>query len=360
VNAVAADTLDFELPDALSASEPPEARGIGRDGVRLMATRAADDSVVHTSFRSLGDHLSAGDVLVVNSSATVNAAFDARIEDGRGAGSHVVVHLSAPIGEDRWAIELRRLAAIGRGTEPLPDARAGSAIRLRGGAIAVLLGPFAQRGGPGAGVRLWTAHLSIGEMHEYARRWGRPIRYSYVPLTWPIEYYQTVFADEPGSAEMPSAGRAFTREMVRDLERRGVQFVSVLLHAGVASAEVDEPPAPERFHVDSRAAADVNDARSKGGRVIAVGTTVVRALESTGNGEGRVQPGAGWTDHVVGPDQPVRTVDGLLTGFHAPRASHLAMLESIATRQHLEVAYGEALRRGYLWHEFGDLHLILR
>jgi S-adenosylmethionine:tRNA ribosyltransferase-isomerase len=209
-------------------------------------------------------------------------------------------------------------------------------------------------------VRLWTAHLSIGEMHEYARRWGRPIRYSYVPLTWPIEYYQTVFADEPGSAEMPSAGRAFTREMVRDLERRGVQFVSVLLHAGVASAEADEPPAPERFHVDSRAAADVNDARSKGGRVIAVGTTVVRALESTGNGEGRVQPGAGWTDHVVGPDQPVRTVDGLLTGFHAPRASHLAMLESIATRQHLEVAYGEALRRGYLWHEFGDLHLILR
>jgi S-adenosylmethionine:tRNA ribosyltransferase-isomerase len=181
-----------------------------------------------------------------------------------------------------------------------------------------------------------------------------------VPFAWPIEYYQTVFADEPGSVEMPSAGRAFTREMVHELELRGVQFASVLLHAGVASAEADEAPAPERFRVDGRTADAVNRARDRGARVIAVGTTVVRALESTAGGDGLVRAGAGWTDHVTGPDRPVRTIDGLLTGLHAPRASHLAMLESIASRRHLEIAYGEALDRGYLWHEFGDLHLILQ
>jgi S-adenosylmethionine:tRNA ribosyltransferase-isomerase len=357
VSALAVDTLAFELPDSLSASEPPEARGVGRDGVRLVVTRASDDSVAHTTFRSLPDHLRAGDALVVNRSATMNAAFDGRIEDGRGAGSRVVVHLSAPLVADRWAIEVRRFE--GTGTAPLARAQAGSRVRLRGGAVATLLSPYAHRG-DGSGVRLWTASLSANDVHDYARRWGRPIRYSYVPMAWPIEYYQTVFAAEPGSVEMPSAGRAFTREIVHALELRGVRFASVLLHAGVASAEADEPPTPERFRVEARAAEVVNEARARGARVIAVGTTVVRALESTTRDDGLVMPGAGWTYHVVGPDSPVRTIDGLLTGLHAPRASHLAMLESMASRRHLEIAYGEAIARGYRWHEFGDLHLILR
>jgi S-adenosylmethionine:tRNA ribosyltransferase-isomerase len=322
-----------------------------------MVTRVADDSVVHTTFRSIADHLRAGDVLVVNRSATMSAAFDGRVEDGRGAGDRIVVHLSAPISGDRWAIELRRLEA--KGTAPLAEAQAGSTIRLRGGAIAVLHSPFAHRGG--AGVRLWNARLSVTDVHAYARRWGRPIRYSYVPQAWPIEYYQTIFADEPGSVEMPSAGRAFTLETVRDLERGGISFASVLLHAGVASAESDEPPFPERFRVGAGAAARVNEVRSGGdGRVIAVGTTVVRALESAVGEDGFVRPASGWTEHVIGADRPVRTLDGLLTGFHAPRASHLAMLESLASRSHIEMAYAEALGRGYLWHEFGDLHLIIR
>jgi S-adenosylmethionine:tRNA ribosyltransferase-isomerase len=207
--------------------------------------------------------------------------------------------------------------------------------------------------------RLWIAQLDIGlPIVDYLRRWGRPITYSYVERPFPLDAYQTVYADSAGSAEMPSAGRAFTRPMLACLRRSGVQLAKLVLHTGVASLELHERPYEEWYEVPLRTAERVRATKSRGGRVIAVGTTVVRALESSVDKNGDVVASRGWTDIVITPERGVRVVDGLLTGLHEPRATHLAMLEAIAGRDVIEKAYAEALGEGYLWHEFGDVHLI--
>ncbi|MFL5493540.1 MAG: S-adenosylmethionine:tRNA ribosyltransferase-isomerase [Gemmatimonadales bacterium] len=353
-------TLDFELPDALVAGEPPESRGLARDAVRLMVSAVAGDGIVHGRFRDFPEFLAPGDVLVVNTSATINAAIDAWREgpDGR---ERIELHLSTPLPDGRWVIELRRLTATG--TAPLFTARAGERVEVAGGANAMLREPFRPGGArpteQDARVRLWCAELTApaGVLAHFTAH-GSPIRYDYVRRRWPLSYYQTVFATEPGSAEMPSAGRAFTVEILERLKRSGVRIAPLVLHTGVASLEDDEPPYPERYRVSPATADLVNRARARGGRVIAVGTTVVRALETVASPDGWVRPGEGWTDLVVTPDRGIFAVDAMLTGLHAPRASHLAMLEAIAGRGHLELAYQAALRERYLWHEFGDLHLI--
>jgi S-adenosylmethionine:tRNA ribosyltransferase-isomerase len=193
----------------------------------------------------------------------------------------------------------------------------------------------------------------------YLATYGRPIRYGHVDHDWPLSAYQTVYADEPGSAEMPSAGRAFTPELITALVARGIGVSPIVLHAGVGSLEAGELPAPEPFRVPATTAARVNATRAQGGRVVAVGTTVVRALETAGDAQGVAHPGEGWTELVVTAERGVRVVDGLLTGWHEPAASHLLMLEAVAGRQMLDDAYRAALAGRYLWHEFGDLHLLL-
>ncbi|MEU9604403.1 S-adenosylmethionine:tRNA ribosyltransferase-isomerase [Streptomyces sp. NPDC048057] len=342
------------VPDALSARVPAEVRGAGRDDVRLLVSRG--ERVSHHSFRALPALLRAGDVLVVNTSATLPAAVN-----GRLGGVPVVVHFSTRGDDGRWAVELRSPDGAGS-SRRRPGGPAGAAVRLPGGARLVLVRPLA----PGAD-RLWWAEASVG-VPELLRRYGRPIRYAYTLRDQPLSAYQTVFAlpspDGAGSAEMPSAARPFTAGLVAELVSRGVQFAPVVLHTGVASAEAHEPPYPERYAVPATTAWLVNAARAGGGRVVAVGTTAVRALESSARGTGAggrgvVRPAAGWTDLVVTPERGVRVVDGLLTGLHEPAASHLLMLEAIAGRPALARAYEAALRGRYLWHEFGDVHLLL-
>lgn len=353
-------TLEFELPDALVAGEPPEARGLARDAVRLMVSRVADDSIIHRRFHDFPDFVAPGDVLVVNASATINAAIDAW-RHGLDGRERIELHLSTLQPDGRWVVELRRLTSAG--TSPLFTARKGEQIDLAGGAAAVLTEPFHPRAGNPIErddrVRLWSAELTCpGGVLAHFTDHGLPIRYDYVRRQWPLSYYQTVFAAEPGSAEMPSAGRAFTVEIVERLTSAGVHIVPVVLHAGVASLETDEAPDPERYRVSEATADLVNRARSAGACVIAVGTTVVRALETVAAPDGSVRPGEGWTDLVVTPERGVFAIDAILTGLHAPRASHLAMLETIAGRRHLEFTYRSALQHRYLWHEFGDLHLL--
>ncbi|WP_240506104.1 S-adenosylmethionine:tRNA ribosyltransferase-isomerase [Thermoactinospora rubra] len=321
---------DFALPDALSAHEPPEARGLRRDGVRLLVSRGT--SVAHHRFSDLPRLLEPGDLLVVNNSATLPAAI--RLD-------RMAVHFSTAQDDGSWLVELRRRTP--RGSEPYGGAAPGEWLPLPGRATLRLV----ERVTP----RLWRAVLDR-EVEPYLRRYGVPIRYSYVERDWPLEAYQTVFATVPGSAEMPSAGRPFTPELVAALVSAGVAIAPITLHTGVASPEKDEPPYAERFSVPETTARLVRLTREAGGRVVAVGTTVVRALE-TG------KP-SGWTTHVVTPETGVRFVDGLITGLHEPRSSHLQMLAAIAGEEALVRAYGEALREGYLWHEFGDSHLILR
>jgi S-adenosylmethionine:tRNA ribosyltransferase-isomerase len=374
----------------LAASRPPEARGLGRDGVRLLV--ATPDGMVHARFGDLPRFLSAGDLLVVNTSATIAAAVDGR----RGDGRPVVVHFSSPLdeetpwagapdgrppgeralcdrkpgglaqegmpggpagegapGETQWLVELRENAAA---TGPVTDAAPGESITLPAGGSLTLLRRYP---GPAA-IRMWAASVAAGgDVGAFLARRGQPIRYSYVPDPWPLPAYQTVFARTPGSAEMPSAGRPFTAGLVTDLVAAGVVIAPITLHAGVASLEAGEPPLPERFAVPEPTAELVNLTRAAGRRVLAVGTTCTRALESATDAGGTVHARHGWTDLVLGAGHPARVVSGLVTGWHDPEASHLALLEAVAGQELVRAAYLEAEKAGYLWHEFGDSCLLL-
>ncbi|MFI7353106.1 S-adenosylmethionine:tRNA ribosyltransferase-isomerase [Streptomyces avidinii] len=345
-----------DIPPHLVARIPAEQRGpgLGRDAVRLLVSRGAEQVSLH-AFRELPGLLRAGDVLVVNTSTTLAAAVDARL--GR---EDLVVHFSTRGDDGRWAVELRTPAGGGT-TRPHPGGPAGAVVELPDGGRLVLEEPLAA----GAD-RLWWARSRPGpyEVPALLGAHGRPIRYAYTERDQPLSAHQTVFAvpaaDGAGSAEMPSAGRPFTAELVARLVSRGVQFAPLVLHTGVASQEAHEPPYPERYEVSPTTAGLVNAARAGGGRVIAVGTTAVRALESAADEAGRVRPAAGWTDLVVSPERGVRVVDGLLTGLHEPGASHLLMLEAVAGRAAVRLGYAEAVARLCLWHEFGDIHLLLK
>jgi S-adenosylmethionine:tRNA ribosyltransferase-isomerase len=171
-----------------------------------------------------------------------------------------------------------------------------------------------------------------------------------------------VFAEPDGgfaSAEMPSAARPFTPAVLDGLAARGVAVARVVLHTGVSSPEAGETPLPERFTVPRATARAVEATRAAGGRVVAVGTTATRALETVADPGGRVRAGRGWTDLVLGPDRPARAVDGLLTGWHEPQASHLLLLAAVAGPALVDRAYAAAVDRGYRWHEFGDSCLLL-
>ncbi len=349
------EPFDFTLPPELEASAPPETRGVARDAVRLMVSYVLDDRIVHARFREIDRFLDAGDVLVINTSGTMPAAIRATRTDG----TPLELHLSTHLPNDLWVVELR--LPDGAMTKPFYDAVPGETIRLPDGASATLHSPhrgnFETRARQ---TRLWDCTLRLPiPLDPYLARFGFPIRYSYIKQHWSIDYYQTVYATEVGSAEMPSAGRPFTPELITRLVACGIQIVPLLLHTGVASLEKTEPPYEECYRVPLETANTVNVARGAGKRVVAVGTTVVRALESVTDAEGTTWSGEGWTNLVVTPQRGIRAVDALLTGLHEPRATHLAMLQSLAGREHLRLAYAEALRERYLWHEFGDSHLIL-
>ena len=331
----------LDVPGGPAASEPPEARGLTRDAVRLLV--GSPEGVSHHRFTDLPELLPPGDVLVVNRSATRPAALDV-------PGTDLVLHVSTRRPGGGWLVELRR--RDGSSTVPYPGGSAGEQWALPGGGSVTLRSHY--RGG-----RLWEADLVVGPVHRYLHAHGRPIRYGYVERDWPLPVYQTVFATRPGSAEMPSAARPFTTDLVTRLVTAGVVVAPVTLHTGVASLESSEPPYPEWYEVPPVTARLVNEARRAGGRVVAVGTTVVRALESAAAPDGSVHPGSGWTDLVVTPERGVRVVGGLLTGFHEPRASHLWLLAAVAGEELVAHCYAEAAAAGYRWHEFGDLNLLL-
>jgi S-adenosylmethionine:tRNA ribosyltransferase-isomerase len=334
------------------AGSPPEARGLARDAVRLLV--ATPDGVLHARFGDLPRYLAPGDLLVVNTSATVAAAVPGR----RGDGRPVLVHWSGRLADGTWLVELRTgESAVGRVT----DAAAGETISLPGGAAVTLSRAFPGRGlaGPGRpGPRMWAATVT-GDVAALEAGHGRPVRYNYVPDPWPLSAYQTVFARSPGSAEMPSAARPFTAELVTELISAGVLVATVTLHAGVASLETGEPPLPEWFAVPPATADLVNLTRAARRRVVAVGTTSTRALESAADPGGRVRASSGLTELVIGPSRLARVVTGLITGWHDEGASHLDLLTAVAGTELVQTAYQAAERAGYLWHEFGDSCLLL-
>ncbi len=342
--------LAFELPEALEAREPPEARGLARDAVRLMVATRSDRRIRHARFAELASFLAPGDLLVVNVSATLPAAISASRAGGTALELHVATRAPRQAGRDWWVVELRGAG----GATPFAGARAGERLTLAGRAGVELVAPYAGRR------RLWLARVDAGEpLPQYLGRHGHPIRYGYVQGSWPLKDYQTVYASSPGSAEMPSAGRPFTAELVTRLVAGGVLVAPVTLHTGVSSPERHERPHPEHYEVPVSTARLVDAVHGWGGRVVAVGTTSVRALETVAARDGSVRAGEGWTDLVIDGQRGLRAVDGLLTGWHEPQASHLMMLEAAAGDALLARSYRAALEHGYLWHEFGDSHLIL-
>jgi S-adenosylmethionine:tRNA ribosyltransferase-isomerase len=333
-----------ELAEPAEAREPAELRGHGRDDVRLLVAHAGG-GIEHARFGELPELLAQGDLLAVNTSATLPAAIPVR-----GRGGELRLHLSAPArgrSDGAWLVELRRGGDRFRGGDE------GDVLLLPAGGTAVLLERF-------GGGRLWLASLRLpASLPNYLARHGEPIRYRHAAQPWQLERYQTVYANAPGSAEMPSAGRALTPELITRLVATGIDVAPLVLHAGVSSLEAGERPHAEWYRVPRFTAERINLARALGGRVIAVGTTVVRALESAADRDGRVRERVGWTELVIEPGTPIKAVDGLLSGFHDRDSSHLAMLDAIAGADLLERSYAAAAEAGYLRHEFGDLHLIL-
>ncbi len=345
----------FTPPGERTAPSPAEARGIARDDVRLLV--AGSDGVTHAHFHDLADHLEPGDLVVVNASQTVAGQVDARAGDGHD----VVVHVSTDLRDGTWVVELRTAPDAARA---VLDARPGETFGLTGATSTLtLLEPYPREGSSptGAGNRLWrAAHEGDEPLRHVLDRLGRPISYGYLDRRYDLADYQTIFGTTPGSAEMPSAARPFTPDVVTRLVSRGIAVAPIVLHTGVSSQEAGEAPQPEWFEVGEASARLVNATRAGGGRVIAVGTTVTRALESAVvDPRGLVEAVSGWTERIVTREHPPRVVDGLVTGWHDPQASHLLLVESIAGPALAQRAYDAAVTGGYRWHEFGDSALFL-
>lgn len=374
---VAAAPIRFTLPDALSAHEPPEKRGLTRDGVRLLVADRVTGALSHARFAGIADFLKPGDCLVFNASRTLPAALNALVEPSSESKSIPAQSYPARVGspgQHRLRIRLARrceeeawaVLALDGDNEPWSGNLMG--FRL----------VFAAPGPAGSGLtaeilgrdplvdRLWKIRFSLEgpSLMEVLSRLGHPIRYWYAEGPWNLDYYQTVYAREPGSMEMPSAGRAFSWKLLLQLRSRGIDTAFLVLHAGLSSYMDEEfdaghPASVEPFRLDGPAAEKINRAKARGGRIVAVGTTVVRALESIADGSGRVRTARGTTCLRITPGYGLKTVDGLLTGFHEPQASHLDLLSAFLPPDRLKTVYDEALREKYLWHEFGDANLIL-
>jgi S-adenosylmethionine:tRNA ribosyltransferase-isomerase len=345
--------FSFTLPPELSAKEPPERRGLARDHVRLMVIERAARRVEHTRFDRLGQYLRRGDLLVFNTSRTLPASLQACAAP---VGPCIEIRLAEHLPDDSWLA----LLLCQRGDPFSCGLRAGMQIVFGDGLHATV----AER--DERIPRLWRLRFSMTgtELINALYRLGRPVRYEYVSAPWDLDYYQTVYAKEPGSAEMPSAGRAFTWRLLFDLKRQGIEMAYLVLHTTISSYMDDEldalhPASEEEYFINQTTAEKINRTRADGGRVIAVGTTVVRALESVADEQGRIQPGHGYTQLRITADHRLRAADGLLTGLHEPEASHLDLLAAFLPADEIRVAYEEAVRLGYLWHEFGDLNLIV-
>ena len=334
----------FNVPPDSIATNPPEFRGVPRDGIRMMA--ATPSGMSHHVFSDLADLLDPGDLLVVNNSGTLKAAID--LDDD------TMIHFSTRLPGGLTVVEPRRR----EGDRSLPGSGTrGENLALPGGAYLELLAPYAT---DSVRQRLWVARLEANtDLTGLLRRFGRPIQYAGLDRRIAIENYQTAFARIPGSSEMPSAGRPFSPNLVAEMVGKGIGFSTITLHTGVSSLEVGEKPYAEWFDVPEATAASVNAAHARDGRVVAVGTTVVRALATTTEVSGVTHPGRGWTEVVVTPHTKIPSVTGLITGWHEPRSSHLDILRALAPEEILEESYREALAEGYLWHEFGDSHLLL-
>jgi len=350
MNTMTLPIMEFDLPLQLACPKPTEERNLRRDEVRLLVTTKAG-TIEHTTFNQLPSFLQKGDVLVVNTSATIAAALPVSLPGGRQGK----LHISTKLNDRKWLIEIREIT--GNKTIRWHEGEEEMVFQLPLAAHVTLKHRFYKNE---QWLNLWVAEFNTYQpMQAWLAENARPIQYEKLDRQYPLSYYQTFFSFHPGSSEMPSAGRGFTSELIERLLKKGVILAPIILHTGVSSLEENETPYPEYMEIDPVTSSLINTAKRQDRRVIAVGTTCIRAIETAVNYEGIVIPYRGNTELFIDESYTMKAVDGLLTGFHEPRASHLNMLQSVGGFEHIDRAYHEAIKAGYYWHQFGDLHLIL-
>ncbi|MGR3766230.1 S-adenosylmethionine:tRNA ribosyltransferase-isomerase [Rossellomorea sp. NS-SX7] len=333
----------FSIPEQLNASTPIELTGKNRDEVKLMVLNRKTGACIHSHFDQLPAHLKKGDVLVVNNSRTIPASLQ-----GKQGNRQVEVRLSRKVSSNEWDALILGCMYDTR----LP-------ISFGDGVKAVMTG----KGSENPLIRL-AFNVEGAVFYDFLYREGQPVRYEYIDTPWPLDKYQTVYGSVPGSVEMASAGRAFSWKLISQLRAEGIEVVCLQLHAGLSYYGDDHWPTPtnhpEEYHLPEETVESIRRAKMNGNRVIAVGTTVVRALETVARDHvGELIAASGVTDLYITKESPLRVVDGLITGLHEPQASHLDLLRAFVPDEHLFRAYRSALAKGYMWHEFGDMNLIL-
>lgn len=335
-------SAEFHVPPHLHASVPLEMKGLSRDSARMMVVNRTTGKAVHTLFTSLGDYLQAGDVVVLNNSRTIPAVLK-----GKQGENQLEIRLSRKVKANQWDV-----LVIGEYCH-------------KGGPISFIEGVQGEMVGSGSENPLMRMKFSVHgtEFYDFLYKAGEPVRYEYIQTSWALDMYQTVYGSVPGSVEMASAGRAFSWKLLQSLKEKGIRIAFVQLHSGLSYYGDDRWPAPlnhpEEFFVPEETAVMVQQAKKKGNRVIAVGTTVVRALESAVTEKGELQAMNGITDLYITKESSLKVVDCLLTGLHEPEASHMHLLTAFIPEDLLLNSYQQALLEGYHWHEFGDVNLIL-
>ncbi|MCL7747900.1 S-adenosylmethionine:tRNA ribosyltransferase-isomerase [Halalkalibacter alkaliphilus] len=328
----------FVVPDHLHAFLPAEIRSNKREAVKLLVQNRQAGNVHHDTFENLSSYLKEGDVLILNNSRTIPAVIFTT--------DHMEVRLARKRSSEIWDVLY------------LHEIEIGDTLTFTSNVKATVLDKCSK-------TPLISLRFSIAgnEFYNYLYTHGTPIHYEYLQDHWPLQAFQTVYSSVPGSIEMPSAGRALSWKMLADLQKKGVEIGFVYLHTGLSYFENDHWPdpifQPEPFHVPKETVELIHLAKNRNSRIIAVGTTVVRALESAVDTQHILQPTTGETTLHIKLNSSLYVVDGLLTGFHEPEASHLDMLSAFIDQKNLLAAYEEAIRQGYLWHEFGDMNLLL-
>ena len=347
---ITSDIIQFKLPEGLSCPLPTEERNIARDEIRMLVTKRYG-SIYHTRFKHIDEYLQKGDVLVVNTSATMPSSFPVVLPGNRKG----VVNFSTQLADQKWLVEIREIRD--KKSFRWKEGDEYMEFRLSTGVSIKLKERFYNNHQL---LDLWIAELTLDQdVQSFIMNFGQPIKYEGLDKHYPLDYFQTFFSFHPGSSEMPSAGRGFTQSVVNKLLKKGIIIAPIMLHTGISSLEDNEPPYPEYYEIDPISASKINSAKENGNRIIAVGTTAVRAVESATSSSGKVIHYKGYTDLYIKSHYQMKTITNLLTGFHEPKASHLHMLQAIAGFEHIEMAYKEAIKFNYYWHQFGDVHLIL-
>ncbi|WP_349408278.1 S-adenosylmethionine:tRNA ribosyltransferase-isomerase [Pseudalkalibacillus sp. SCS-8] len=345
----AKNPIEFHLPTELNAVGPPESMGGRRDDVKLLILDRKTGGIHHDRFNNIDEHFKPGDLLILNISRTLPASFKVNIRRGNQIiASEVEVRLGQRKSNSVWKVLFIHFT-VQKGDEIIFSRILKAVVRSKNKSTPLVTICFSLRG---------------KELYNQLYLLGEPIRYEYIQHDWPLTAYQTVYGTVPGSVEMVSAGRAFSWELLLRLKKRGVGLATITLHTGLSYYGNDQwhvGPADslEEYEVPANTIEAIKETKLRGGKVIAVGTTVVRAVESAVDTQGVPVEKKGWTNLHIDETFSLNVVNGLLTGFHEPKASHLDMLSAFIKPHLLKAAYQKAIDHKYLWHEFGDINLIL-